>query len=107
MIRDPEALLPPVLPRVSPCVYPASWNFLVPNGAEGGATAYAYFPQRPGRSISQGRENQLGWSNCPFARLCTPVSSSAKVDKRQAQGVWPHRGGVNAGYCDGSVRRSG
>ena len=28
----------------------------------------------------------------------------SKRDKRQQRGVWPHRGGVIAGYADGSAR---
>ncbi len=103
LIKLPEVFFCPSY-RTYPHVYPDGWkHFVAPNGSEAVATSYAYalngqVDQYPAGVRVNARLERL--------KVREPLHSCvflAKEDKRQRRGVWPHRGGVNAGFSDGSV----
>lgn len=103
LIKQPEVFFCPSY-HTYPHVYPDGWKYFVAvNGAEAVATSYAYFlngqvDRYPAGVRLNARLEQL--------RVREPLHTCvflAKEDKRQRRGVWPHRGGVNAGFSDGSV----
>jgi prepilin-type N-terminal cleavage/methylation domain-containing protein len=92
--------------REFPHIYPEGWrSYVSPNGAERKATGYMYAiagqidRYRAGERLVARLDNlkQEALVSCLFL---------GKRDKRQQRGLWPHRGGVVAGYADGSARLS-
>ena len=102
-IPDPKVLFCPSNIEF-PHTYPKGWNeYVSPNGNEHMAVGYMYgiagqidmYPK--GERISPRLDRfkrREAMASCMFL---------ANVDKLQRKGLWPHQGGINAGYSDGSA----
>jgi len=88
-----------------PHTYPQGWlEYTSPNGKEHRAVGYMY---------AVGGENRIyskaGRISPKIDSLCRPRESLvscmflANIDKLQRRGLWPHKGGINAAYSDGSA----
>ncbi len=103
-IRDPKVFFCPSY-KDYPHAYPSGWeHFVAPNGYESVATSYHYLlngqcDRYPKAEMVNAKLEELKVRDALYS--CVFIS---KADKRQSKGVWPHRGGVNAGYVDGSVQ---
>jgi prepilin-type N-terminal cleavage/methylation domain-containing protein/prepilin-type processing-associated H-X9-DG protein len=103
-IRDPKVFFCPSYTEF-PHVYPAGWRgYVSPNGAERVATSYAYALNGQVDLYPTGVRVNARLDEFKSYEALHCCVFLAKVDKRQEKGVWPHRGGVNAGYADGSVQ---
>ncbi len=105
IVKDPRIFYCPSY-REYPHVYPEGWSFVAPNGAEGVATSYAYFLNGQVDTYKKGVRLSAKLEQLKVREALHCCVFVGKVDKRQKKGVWPHRGGVNAGYADGSVQLS-
>ena len=103
IIRDARVFYCPSY-RDYPHVYPDGWSYVAPNGAEGVATSYAYFLNGQMDLYPKGVRTNARIEKLKVRETIHSCVFVGKIDKRQKRGVWPHRGGVNAGYADGSVQ---
>ena len=102
-IKEPKVLFCPSNIEF-PHTYPEGWTeYVSPNGCEHMAVGYMYAVAgqinmyRDGERISPklGRfKRREALASCMFL---------ANVDKLQRRGLWPHKGGINAGYSDRSA----
>lgn len=87
-----------------PHIYPEGWqNFSAGGGVERVATGYMYAIAGQIDRYPKGERLHARLDSLKQESLVSCMFIS-KRDKRQQRGVWPHRGGVIAGYVDGSAR---
>jgi len=102
-IREPKVFFCPSNVEF-PHTYPEGWfEYVSPNGLEHMAVGYMYaiagqismYPkgQRISPKIDDLLKPREAIVSCMFL---------ANVDKLQRRGLWPHKGGINAGYSDAS-----
>ncbi|GMU20387.1 MAG: hypothetical protein AMXMBFR13_04840 [Phycisphaerae bacterium] len=105
MVKEPQIFYCPSY-RAYPHVYPEGWNrFEAGNkGIEKVATSYSYALNGQIDWYSPGVRTTARWEKVKINEALYACVFIGKVDKKQRYGVWPHRGGINAGYADGSAR---
>jgi len=104
-IRDPKVFYCPSY-HLFPHVYPEGWNssFEAGNGVQEKATSYIYAIGGEIRLYPEGERLDVRLEDLkPHEALLADVFL-ARIAKHQLPGVWPHLGGINAGYTDGSVQ---
>lgn len=107
LIKDPQIFYCPSY-TVYPHVYPDGWRFVSPNGFERVATSYAYALNGQVNKLRGTKWESEIKTNARLEKLkihealhcCVFIAQSAKA---QPRGVWPHKGGINAAFSDGSM----
>jgi len=103
-IRDPKIFFCPAYNEY-PHVYPRGWNeFSIGGGIERRATAYVYAVGGEIRKYPKGQRTTARLDEFRKRESLFSCVFVGKVDKRQKSRVWPHRGGINAAFTDGSVQ---
>lgn len=87
-----------------PHTYPEGWlKYVSPNGSEHMAIGYMYAVAGQIDMYPKGARISPRMEDLPRREALSSCMFLANVDKLQRRGLWPHRGGVNAGYSDGSA----
>lgn len=91
--------------QLYPHIYPSGWkDWSVAGGGESHATGYMYAIGGQIDMYRPGERLNVRLSDLKTREALTACMFLAKVDKRQPQRLWPHKGGINAGYIDGSAQ---
>jgi len=103
-IRDPKVYYCPAMTQF-PHVYPAGWfDFRAgEGGGEQKATSYMYALGGQIDRYPKGERTNTRLEDLKREAIVTGMFL-AKRDKHQRDSVWMHRGGMNAGFADGSVQ---
>lgn len=102
-LRDPAIFYCPSN-KEFPHIYPQGWReFSAGGGVERVATGYMYAIAGQIDRYRKGERLQARLDRLKQESLVSCMFLG-KRDKRQQRGIWPHRGGVIAGYADGSAR---
>lgn len=102
-IKDPQVFYCPSYTEY-PHVYPDGWNkFVSANGYERMATSYCYALNGQINLYPKGVRTNARIDKLKAHETLHCCVFLGKPDKGQRRGVWPHRGGINSAYSDGSV----